>query len=231
MAEKRRTGKPRRAAGSRRIAKRDLPAQAYEVRRRLAQHYPDARTALAYENPLQLLVATILSAQCTDQRVNEVTKDLFRAYRSAKDFADAPLDRLEEDIRPTGFYRNKAKAIKACCAALVERYGGEVPASMEALVELEGVGRKTAAVVLGNGFGINEGVAVDTHVRRVAWRLGLTEETNPEKIEADLIRIIPREEWTHISNRLIEHGRRLCYARKPDCPACFLNDICPSAQL
>lgn len=195
----------------------------------LQRTYPDAHCELRYSNPLELLIATILSAQCTDARVNEVTRTLFQRYRTAADYAAAPLSELEEAIRPTGFYRNKARNIQACCRALVEKHGGQVPRTMEALTALDGVGRKTANVVLGNAFGINEGIVVDTHVRRVAQRLGLTRQTDPEKIELELMQQVPRDLWTQFSHWLIWHGRRRCSARKPDCPNCELRRWCPSA--
>ncbi len=198
---------------------------------RLKAEYPDARTELDWTNPLELLVATILSAQTTDVRVNGVTKTLFEKYRTAADYAVAEPNELEEDIRPTGFYRNKARSLRGMAGALVEEHGGEVPRTMTELVALPGVGRKTANVVLGNAFGVDEGIVVDTHVRRVSNRLGLTENQDPEKIEQDLTRVVPREDWTIFSHLLIFHGRRRCKARKPDCPNCALNDICPSAGL
>ena len=206
------------------------PAPIGEVMARLKEAYPDARTELLWEDPLQLLVATILSAQSTDVRVNQVTKGLFRRYRTAGDFAEADLEDLEEEIRSVGFYRNKARAIKGMAQVLVEDYGGEVPRTMGDLVQLPGVGRKTANVVLGNAFGIDEGVVVDTHVRRLSNRLGLTEHHDPEKIERDLLEIVPEGERTFFSHLLIFHGRRVCKSRKPDCPGCVLNDICPSAM-
>lgn len=201
-----------------------------EVIPRLKREYPDARTELDWSNPLELLVATILSAQTTDVRVNQVTKVLFDKYRSAEDYAGADPARLEEDIRPTGFYRNKARALQGMARALLERHDGEVPRTMAELVALPGVGRKTANVVLGNAFGVNEGVVVDTHVRRVSGRLGLTTEEDPEKIERDLLPLVPEEDRTLFSHLLILHGRRVCKARKPLCPECTLNDICPSAR-
>ena len=200
-----------------------------EVMARLKGEYPDARTELNWESPLELLVATMLSAQTTDVRVNMVTEELFERYRTAADYAGAEPARLEEDIRPTGFYRNKARALQGMTRALLERHGGEVPRTMAELVALPGVGRKTANVVLGNAFGVDEGVVVDTHVRRVSGRLGLTEESDPEKIEQDLIGLVPEGERALFSHLLIFHGRRVCKARKPDCPNCVLNDICPSA--
>ena len=191
--------------------------------------YPNAHCELVFASPFQLLVATVLSAQCTDKRVNQVTETLFQRYRSAADFAQVSQEELEEAIRPTGFFRNKAKNIRALAAALVQCHGGEVPASMEALTVLPGVGRKTANVVLGNAFGLNEGVVVDTHVTRLSGRLGLSNQTTPEKIEADLMPLVPREEWTNFSHWLIWHGRRRCTARKPDCAGCEVQSLCPSA--
>lgn len=191
--------------------------------------YPNAHCELVFASPLQLLVATVLSAQCTDKRVNMVTESLFARYRSAADFAQVGQEELEEGIRSTGFFRNKAKNIRALAAALVEHHGGEVPADMEALTALPGVGRKTANVVLGNAFGLNEGVVVDTHVTRLSARLRLTQATTPEKIEEDLMELVPREEWTNFSHWLIWHGRRRCTARKPDCAGCEVQGLCPSA--
>jgi len=196
----------------------------------LRKAYPDAHCELNYSNPLELLIATILSAQSTDKQVNLVTAELFHKYRTAADFAAANLAELEQDIRRLGFFRNKAKSIQACCRKLVESYGGEVPRSMEQLVQLGGVGRKTANVVLGNAFGINEGVVVDTHVARLSQRLGLTSETSPEKIESELEKLVPQKLWTLFSHLLIWHGRRRCYARKPDCPHCEVRDLCPTGQ-
>lgn len=205
-------------------------ARAPEVTARLKGEYPEARTELDWSNPLELLVATILSAQTTDVQVNRVTESLFSKYRTAEDYADSTPDELEEDIRPTGFYRNKARSLRAMASALVEEHGGEVPRTMSELVALPGVGRKTANVVLGNAFGSNEGIVVDTHVRRVSGRLGLTESSDPVKIEQELMRLVPERDWTIFSHLLILHGRRTCKARKPDCPNCILNDICPSAR-
>jgi len=193
----------------------------------LPKIYPDAHCELNHRNPLELLIATILSAQCTDKRVNLVTAELFKKYRSAADFAVAPLADLEEAVKTTGFFRNKAKNIQACCRQLVEQHGGEVPRSMDELTALAGAGRKTANVVLGNAFGINVGVVVDTHVARLSQRLGLTRETTPEKIEADLMKLAPQAQWTLFSHWLIWHGRRRCDARKPDCTACELQTLCP----
>jgi endonuclease III len=206
-------------------------APASEVIVRLKAEYPDARTELDWSNPLELLVATILSAQTTDVQVNRVTESLFSKYRTAEDYADSTPDELEEDIRPTGFYRNKARSLRGVASALVEEHGGEVPRTMSELVALPGVGRKTANVVLGNAFGVNEGIVVDTHVRRVSGRLGLTESRDPVKIEQDLMRLVESGDWTIFSHLLILHGRRTCKARKPDCPNCTLNDICPAADL
>jgi endonuclease III len=205
-------------------------APAPEVTARLKAEYPDARTELDWSNPLELLVATILSAQTTDVQVNRVTESLFSKYRTAEDYADSTPEELEEDIRPTGFYRNKARSLRGMASALVEEHGGEVPRTMSELVALPGVGRKTANVVLGNAFGTNEGIVVDTHVRRVSGRLGLTESSDPVKIEQDLMEVVPEEDRTIFSHLLILHGRRTCRARKPDCPNCILNDICPSAR-
>ena len=193
----------------------------------LAQTYPDAHCELNFSNPLELLVATILSAQCTDKRVNLVTATLFKQYPNAADYARAPLPELEQAIKSTGFFRNKSKSIKASCQALVEKYRGTVPRTMEELTQLGGVGRKTANVVLGNAFNINSGVVVDTHVARLAWRLGLTSETDPQKIEQTLMRLVPQDQWTMFSHWLIWHGRRRCSARNPDCPNCEIKALCP----
>ncbi|HET7623644.1 MAG TPA: endonuclease III [Verrucomicrobiae bacterium] len=193
----------------------------------LRKAYPDAHCELNFANPLELLIATILSAQCTDKRVNIVTTDLFKKYRSAEDFANANLSELEQDIKTTGFYRNKAKNIQACCRSLIEKHGGEVPKTMEQLIDLGGVGRKTANVVLGNAFGINIGIAVDTHVARLSQRLGLTIETDPVKIERGLMEIVPREQWALFTHLLIWHGRRRCFARNPDCANCEVLKFCP----
>jgi endonuclease III len=206
-------------------------APALEVVARLEAEYPDARTELDWSNSLELLVATILSAQTTDVQVNKVTERLFAKYRTAEDYADAPSHVLEEDIRPTGFYRNKARSLRGMASALVEEHRGEVPRTMSELVALPGVGRKTANVVLGNAFGVDEGIVVDTHVRRVSGRLGLTQNRDPAKIEQDLMQVVPKDDWTIFSHLLILHGRRICKSRKPDCPNCTLNDICPSADL
>jgi len=206
-------------------------APASEVTARLKAEYPDARTELDWSNPLELLVATMLSAQTTDVQVNRVTQSLFAKYRKAEDYADAAPEELEEDVRPTGFYRNKARSLRGMASTLVEEHAGEVPRTMRELVALPGVGRKTANVVLGNAFGVDEGIVVDTHVRRVSDRLGLTESRDPVQIEQDLMEVVPQEDRTIFSHLLIFHGRRTCKARKPDCPKCVLNDICPSARI
>ena len=189
--------------------------------------YPDAHCELNYGTPLQLLIATILSAQCTDKQVNIVTADLFKKYRNAADFADARLEELMNDIRRIGFFRNKAKNIKSCCESLIERHGGKVPQIMDDLTALAGVGRKTANVVLGNAFDINVGVVVDTHVSRLSQRLGITSEKTPEKIEKVLMRFVPQKHWTMWSHWLIWHGRRRCSARKADCASCEISELCP----
>ena len=206
------------------------PERAAAVTATLARTYPTAHCELDYATPLQLLIATILSAQCTDKRVNLTTPALFRTCRTAADYTALPAEQLEDFIKSTGFFRAKARNIRACCAALVERHGGDVPQTMDALTALAGVGRKTANVVLGNAFGINVGVVVDTHVSRLAQRLGLTKETTPEKIERDLVKLIPRAQWTLFSHWLIWHGRRRCTARRPACAACELRTLCPSAD-
>lgn len=197
---------------------------------RLQKAYPDARCALNFSNPLELLIATILSAQCTDERVNQVTATLFKKYRTAADYAQAPLAELERDIHSTGFYRNKAKSIKAATQRIVEEFGGQVPRTMDELLTLPGVARKTANVVLGTAFGIPTGVVVDTHVARLAQRLGLTRQNDRDKIEQDLMQILPQDKWIDFAHRLIEHGRRVCKARKPLCAECVLADICPSRE-
>ena len=197
----------------------------------LRKAYPEAHCELDFSNPLELLVATILSAQCTDKQVTIVTEGLFKKYRRAEDYAGVEVAELENDIRRIGLYRNKAKNIKACCEQLVEKYGGAVPRTMEALVALAGVGRKTANVVLGNAFDIHEGVVVDTHVARLTQRLGLTKENTPEKIEAEMMKLIPREHWTLFSHWMIWHGRRRCFARGPQCGECELRELCPSREI
>jgi endonuclease-3 len=195
----------------------------------LRTHYPGVKSGLRYNNPLEMLISTILSAQCTDVRVNAVTEALFKELHTAEDFAQVPLEKLEDLIRSTGFYRSKAKNIKACCQQILSDHKGQVPATMEALVQLPGVGRKTANVVLGNAFGI-PGIVVDTHVKRLAQRIGLTEETDPVKIEFDLMACIPKKSWIDFSHQLIWHGRRICGARKPKCPDCPLLNLCDYGQ-
>lgn len=195
----------------------------------LEKEHPDAKIALNYSSPLELLVATILSAQCTDERVNMVTKTVFRKYTKAEDYAEADLKELEQDIRSTGFYHNKAKNIKKAAGLLVEKFNSQVPNTMEELLELSGVARKTANIVLFNAYGVIAGVAVDTHVRRLAQRLGLTKSDDPNKIEKDLMNIVPKDCWMRITDLLIFHGRRVCPAKKPKCGLCVLNKICPSA--
>jgi endonuclease-3 len=204
--------------------------RAVEINQRLKRMYPKAKCSLDYRNPFELLIATMLSAQSTDVRVNIVTKSLFRKYPGPEAFARARQAEMERDVRQTGFFRNKAKAVIAASQAILEKHGGEVPQTMEELTALPGVGRKTANVVLGNAFGKNVGVVVDTHVGRVSGRLGLTAHAQPEKIEQDLMKLIPQKEWTIFSHRLIFHGRQICAARKPRCSECALNDLCPSAQ-
>ena len=191
--------------------------------------YPEAHCELHFENPLQLLIATILSAQCTDVQVNRVTESLFKRYKTAQDFAEAPLTELESAIRRIGLFRNKAKNIKACCQALIEDHGSQVPCSMDELIRLAGVGRKTANVVLGNAFNINHGVVVDTHVARLAARFKMSLAKTPEKIEQDLMKLVDREDWTLFSHWMIWHGRRRCAARNPDCENCEIKPLCPSA--
>jgi len=210
-----------------RETKAALAARVTKIIAGLKKIYPDAHCELDHSNPLELLVATILSAQCTDKRVNLVTAELFKKYRSAADFANAPLPELEAAIKPTGFFRNKAKSIKTAASAIVEKHGGEVPRTMEELTQLGGVGRKTANVVLGNAFNINCGVVVDTHVARLSQRLGLTREQDPQKIEQILMQLVPQDEWTLFSHLLIWHGRRRCFARNPDCANCEIKALCP----
>jgi endonuclease-3 len=196
----------------------------------LLRAYPEAHCELNHTNPLELLVATILSAQCTDKLVNRVTESLFKKYRTAADYATSDPDEFANEIKSLGFFRNKAKSIRACCEKLVARHGGAVPRTIEELTQLAGVGRKTANVVLGNAFGINAGVVVDTHVARLSGRLGLTSEQQPEKIERVLMQLVPQQDWTRFSHWLIWHGRRRCGARSPDCPGCELRVWCPSAD-
>jgi endonuclease-3 len=211
------------------VTKVALGRYAAEVFSRLMDAHPDAHCELDHETPLQLLMATILSAQCTDKRVNLVTPLLFKTHPTAQSLADAQPEKVEELIKSTGFFRNKTKSLIGLGRALVERHSGEVPDSMNALVKLPGVGRKTANVILGNAFRKNEGVVVDTHVGRLSLRLGLTKRTDPVKIEQDLMALFPQEEWAMLSHLLIFHGRRVCHARAPKCEVCVLNDICPSS--
>jgi endonuclease-3 len=203
--------------------------RAHEIIERLKAEYPDANIVLNFSNPVELLVAVMLSAQCTDKKVNEVTATLFKKYGTVDDFANVPLEELEQDIKPTGFFRNKAKNIKGAATMLIDRFNGEVPSTMEEILKLPGVARKTANVVLGNAYGVVDGIAVDTHVKRLSNRLGLSKNDNPEKIEKDLMGIIPQSDWFKLTYLLIEHGRAVCDAKRPKCDVCVLNDICPSA--
>jgi endonuclease-3 len=205
----------------------DKKDRADEIIKRLKKEYPDAHCALNHNSAFELLIATILSAQCTDERVNIVTANLFRKYRQPQDYLNVVQEELERDIHSTGFFRNKAKNIQAACEKIVEVFGGEVPQTMEELLTLNGVARKTANVVMGNAFGIASGVVVDTHVSRLSQRLGLTAETVPEKIEKDLQELVPEKNWIMFPHWLISHGRKICQARKPKCSECVLNDICP----
>ena len=209
--------------------KLDNKTRALQIIKLLEKEHPDAKIALDYTNPLELLIATILSAQCTDKRVNIVTKTLFKKYRTPEDYANADQKTLEQDVKSTGFYRNKARNIKKCCQTLIEKFHSQVPRTMDEMLTLPGVARKTANIVLQNAYGVVEGIAVDTHVRRVAKRLGLTENEDPNKIEQDLMTIVPKAKWMRITDLLIFHGRRICDAKKPKCSACVLNKICPSA--
>ena len=212
---------------------RDAPIQerASKIVKGLSKAYPDAHVALRFSNPLEMLVATILSAQCTDEKVNEVTATLFRKYHSAKDYLKVPEDELRADIKPTGFYNQKATSIREACRRIVEVYGGKVPDTMEDLVTLRGVARKTGNIVLGNAFGIVEGIAVDTHVKRLANRLGFSAESDTDRIEQDLMRLVPRNKWFDFTYVLIDHGRSICEARKPRCGECPVSDLCPSSQV
>jgi len=207
-----------------------IEERAPEVIRRLEAAYPDAKVALNFSNPLECLVATILSAQSTDATVNEVTATLFEKYRRAEDYLAVPEDELKTDIKPTGFFNQKATSIRAACQRIVEVYDGEVPRTMEDLLTLRGVARKTANIVLGNSFGIVEGIAVDTHVKRLANRIGFSNESDPVKIEQDLMRLIPREKWFSFTYVLIDHGRAICHAKKPRCTECPIEPLCPSSQ-
>jgi len=216
---------PRRGLG------RDDPieSRAPEIVRILSETYPGAHVALNFTNPLEMLVATILSAQCTDEKVNEVTAGLFRKYRSPKDYLKVPEDELKRDIKPTGFFNQKATSIRAACQRIVDEFGGAVPDTMEDLITLRGVARKTANIVLGNAFGTVEGIAVDTHVKRLANRLGFSAESDPDKIEQDLMRLIPRERWFDFTYVLIDHGRAICVARTPRCESCPVSRLCPAS--
>lgn len=234
------TAKPRKPApnaAAKSPAKRkkkrgaELQAHADELLKRLKAEYPDAHCELDFANPLQLLIATILSAQCTDKRVNMVTPALFKAYPDAERMSAAKTEDLEELIKSTGFFRNKTKSLLRMSADVSEKHGGTVPSTMDDLVKLPGVGRKTANVVLGNAFGINEGVVVDTHVGRLAVRLGLTDETDPVKVEQALMPLFPRDDWALLAHLLIFHGRRVCFARGPNCSECMVADVCPSARI
>ncbi len=209
------------------VASADAKKRARRIAKRLASAYPNAECALKYSTPLELLIATILSAQCTDVRVNLVTKDLFKRFRTAADYARAPIKELEQAVQSTGFFRNKARNIQNCCRQLIEDYEGEVPHTLEQLVQLPGVGRKTANVVLGTAFEIASGVVVDTHVTRISYRLGLTKQMDAVKIEHDLMELLPKGEWIDFSHRVIHHGRQICLARNPKCGECPLESDCP----
>lgn len=211
-------------------SKEKIEIRVKDIIQKLKKDYPEASTALVHQNPLQLLVATILSAQCTDERVNKVTPILFKKYRTVHDFANANVSEFENEIKSTGFYKAKTKSIINCCKSLLENYGGKVPDKMEKLIKLPGVGRKTANVVLSNVFGIASGVVVDTHVKRLSERLGLTKHTDPEKIERDLMDVIPKKDWIIFGDLLIWHGRRVCNARKPKCLECSVAQLCPSME-
>jgi endonuclease III len=220
----RKPAKAKKAAASPKV---DPKAQATKVLRRLKADYPDATCALGHESAFELLISTILSAQCTDVRVNMVTPELFRRWPTPAHLARAPIEQIERVIQSTGFYRNKAKNIKGCSQALCDKYDGEVPQEIEKLVELPGVGRKTANVVLGTVHGLATGVVVDTHVTRLSQRLGLTKHTDATKIEQDLMRLLPKSEWVDFAHRMIEHGRQICIARKPKCSECSMREFCP----
>ena len=220
-----------RPAVSRHESREKRKGRAAKILRRLRGAFPRPKTALLHENPFQLLIATILSAQCTDERVNMVTKTLFQKYKGPRDFAAADTAELEQDIKSTGFFRMKTRSIMGCSKALLERHGGKVPETMEELVRLAGVGRKTANVVLGQAFGIVSGIVVDTHVHRLSQRLGLARAETAEKIEEELMEVFPKKDWVDVGSILILHGRKTCTARNPKCPECLLNDLCPSAVL
>ena len=209
--------------------KSPIEERAPEIITRLSKAHPDAHVALHFTNPLECLVATILSAQCTDERVNMVTASLFTKYRTAEDYLKVPVEELAADIKPTGFFNQKTKSLRGACARIVDAYGGKVPNTMEDLITLPGVARKTANIVLGNSYGVVEGIAIDTHVRRVGERLGFTSEKDPDKIEQDLMRLIPRKRWFDFTYVIIDHGRGTCVARKPRCDECPVSDLCPSS--
>jgi len=209
----------------------DVKNRIGEIIKRLKKEYPDAHCALVHTNAFELLVATILSAQCTDERVNIVTANLFRKYRVPQDYLNVSTEELAEDIRSTGFFRNKAKNIRGACEKITNNFGGEIPRAMDELLTLNGVARKTANVVLGNAFGIASGIVVDTHVSRVSQRLGLTAQSMPGKIEQDLQQLVPKKDWIIFPHWLISHGRKICQARKPKCAECFLSDVCPSYEI
>lgn len=213
-----------------RESKEDTKSRTQKIVGRLKREYPQPKTALAHVNPLQLLIATILSAQCTDERVNKVTPILFRKYPNAKEFSEADPRELEQDIYSTGFYKNKARNIIACCQSIVEKHDGVVPNTMEELTKLAGVGRKTANCVMGGAYGINSGIVVDTHVGRLAVRMGLTKQDDPVKIEQDLMEMVSQKSWYDFSNMMILHGRQVCDARKPNCPECVVRSLCPSKR-
>src|SRR4051812_24599199 len=206
-----------------------IERRAPEIIRILGETYPDAHVALRFSNALEMLVATILSAQCTDEKVNEVTATLFQKYRTPEEYLRVPEDELKADIKPTGFFNQKAISIRAACQRIVDEYDGRVPDTMEDLITLRGVARKTANIVMGNAYGKVEGIAVDTHVRRLANRLGFSEESDPDKIEQDLMRLVPRKRWFDFSYVLIDHGRAICQAKKPKCAECPVSDLCPSS--
>jgi endonuclease-3 len=205
--------------------------RAAKIRLRLRKAYPEAKCALNFSNPFEIVVATVLSAQCTDAKVNEVTATLFRKYRTPQDYLAAKPGELEADIRQTGFFNQKAKSIRGLSRVLIEEFGGEVPRTMEALLKLPGVARKTGNVVLGNAYGITEGIAVDTHVGRLAWRLGFTDFGDPVKVEQDLMKLFPRKAWLDLTYLIIDHGRSICVARKPRCEDCVVNDLCPASRV
>jgi endonuclease-3 len=213
------------------MIKLDKSERVIRIIKILKELYPKSHTALSFQNPLGILVATILSAQCTDKKVNEVTPGLFKKYQSAKDFAEADLTELEKEIRPTGFYRNKARNIKAAAQKIERDFSGKVPSSMDHLLTLPGVARKTANIVLSSAYHKAKGIAVDTHVKRISQRLGLSDEKNPDKIERDLMDVVPKKEWLHFNYMLVNHGRKICQAKKPLCGECRLNKLCPYAQI